>query len=69
MQTKGEAGFSAQYDSGTCTDCGNAIEAGDQIAISWGGPITRYHHVKRCPGSADIACSICGEDWYECDCP
>lgn len=64
-----ESGFTAQYDSGTCTNCGESIEAGQEIADSgYGGRITRYHHVPFCPG-AHITCSICGENWYECDCP
>ena len=63
-----EDGFTAQYASGTCTGCGGEIEAGQEIANSgYGGRVTRYHHV-RCPG-ASITCSICGGEWFECDCP
>ncbi|QTR90786.1 hypothetical protein JG550_003555 [Curtobacterium flaccumfaciens pv. flaccumfaciens] len=64
-----EPGFIAQYDSGTCTGCAAPIEAGQEIAISWGGRVTRYHHVEPCPGAAPITCSICGDNWWECDCP
>jgi hypothetical protein len=57
--------FTAQYDSGTCTDCGKEIEAGQEIEDSWsGGGFNRYHHV-RCP----VTCSICGENWMYCGCP
>lgn len=65
-----ESGFTAQYDSGTCTKCGDSIEAGQEIANSgYGGQVERYHHVPFCPGAPPIECSICGENWYECDCP
>lgn len=64
-----ESGFTAQYDSGTCTNCRSPIEAGQEIANSgYGGEVTRYHHAPFCPG-AHITCSICGQNWYECDCP
>ena len=63
-----ESGFTAQFDSGTCTNCGDPIEAGQELANSYGGQVPRYHHVPFCPG-AHITCSICGQNWYECDCP
>ena len=69
MRDKGESGFVASFDSGTCTDCGEAIEAGQVISTAWAGLVTRYYHVHRCPGALPITCSICGEDWYECECP
>lgn len=68
LMEKLDGGFIAQYDSGTCTNCGGAIESGDRIQDSgYGGQVRRYHHI-RCPG-ASITCSICGGEWYECDCP
>ena len=64
-----EDGFIAEYDSGVCTACGFPIQAGQRIATSWGGRVTRYHHVLPCPGSAPIVCSICGGNWWKCSCP
>jgi hypothetical protein len=64
-----EDGFIAEYDSGVCTACGLPIQAGQRIATSWGGRVTRYHHVLPCPGSAPIVCSICGGNWWKCSCP
>ena len=66
---KQESGFTAQYDSGTCTACGEPIEEGQEIVFSWGGRINRYRHTEPCPNAAPITCSICGDNWYECDCP
>lgn len=34
-----ESGFTAQFDSGTCTNCGDPIEAGQEIANSYGGQV------------------------------
>ena len=66
---KRETGFIAKYDSGTCTYCGAEIQAGDEIVTAQGGRIIRYRHVEPCPGAAPITCSICGDNWWECDCP
>lgn len=66
---RSEEGFVAQYDSGTCTRCHAAIEAGQEIAISHAGRVTRYHHIEPCPGASPITCSICGGNWWECACP
>ncbi|PQZ85456.1 hypothetical protein CQ018_19725 [Arthrobacter sp. MYb227] len=66
---KRETGFIAEYDSGTCTRCNKPIEAGHEIVTSRGGRITRYSHVEPCPGAGPITCSICGDNWWECDCP
>lgn len=50
-----ESGFSAQHDSGTCTKCGDSIEAGQEIANSGYG--VGLSGIATCPSAQELSSS------------